>query len=277
MGTHRSRHNKGRKPFYKDHRRVAADLIARPMYPDMCGSGRNGWYSTRTWWSEVDRCKVEILCEADSDIEASADALGRAPSTIAWQARELGLTLPGQWAKIIAPKNKRPRIERTSPLAYPYIVKPRPEHADLLAINAIIPKSIPDDMRADMCQEIMVALLEGRTTIDVLKSRDKSAAYFMRKFYKDNYEDSGRALSFSPIDDDKRSYDEIASAIAAKEWHADQFYERGKAQTEFRRFTPAVQFEAAWNDQVRRRQIALDQIGQFLSHDEVAELLDAED
>ncbi len=276
MGTRRSRHNKGRKPFYKDHRAVARDLIARPMYPGLGQGQQNGWYNSRTWWQSVDVCKLEILCEADRHPEESADTLGRPPKALAWKARELGLVLPSDWAALIRPKYiRRPRAERTSPLAYPYIIKARPEHADLLAINAIIPAAIPDHMRADMCQEIMIAILEGRTSIDTLRAREGTATYYIKKFYRDNYENGGRAISFQDTDEDWNA-DAVASSIAAKEWHREQFTERTSHTDSLRTFTPPTQFEAAWQDQIGRHQLSLQELGQFLTREEVEELIDVE-
>lgn len=269
MGTRRSRHNKGRKPVYKDYRNVANNLLKWKKYG-------GSWLDKYTTWQDVDLFKLSVFCEAEVDVEAAADAIGRPPSSLCHRARDDHLILPQQWSRLITPKRKRKRVltEKTSQLAYPYITNVRPEHADLLTINALIPKSIPDNMRADMCQEIMLALLEGRTTIEALKSRDRSPAYFMRKFYKDNFEQSGHALSFN-VEDDERSYDEVASAVAAKEWHHGQVVERHRyvdAMTQT--FTPPTQFEAAWQDQVGRVTLNLHQMGQFLSRDEVEAMLD---
>ncbi len=266
MGTRRSKHNKGRKALYKDHRTVAMNLIARPL---------PGRYWTGCNWASSDELKLSILCEADADIEASADVLGRKPSAIAHRAKDTGLTLPRQWSQLILPKrSKREVISRPSgQLAYPYLGKAKPEHADILAINAIVPKALPEHVRADVCQEIMIAILEGRTTLEKLRSRKGSASYFIRRFYKNNYEDGGRALSFSI--EDNRSYDEIASSIAAKEWHHEQLVERHRFSDSIQIVTPPTQLEAVWRDQVGRFRLAKNEIGQFLSFEEAANLLEA--
>jgi hypothetical protein len=269
VGTHRSRHNKGRKPVYKDHRSVATHLIANPIYG-------GGWYNTRTWWTDTDKFKLDVLCEADSDIEASADALGRSPTSIAHRAKDFGLVLPQQWKRLITPRRaKQIRIrEQASLLSYPFVAKVRDEHADLMAVNAIIPSNISEDMRADMCQEIMVAILEGRTTIEALRAKKANSAYFIKKFYHDNYEAGGHAISFNATDDDWDS-DAVASSIAAKEWRRESYAEIGRYGDVARRtFTAPSQFEAAWKDQVGRVQLDMHQLGHFLSFDEVEEILD---
>lgn len=278
MGTRKCRHNKGRKPFYKDHRAVCAHLLSHPKYPGFAG-GRdgpsttgNGWYDTRTWWTGREQFALKILCEADAPIEGAADALGRKPTSIAHRARDWGITLPLEWARLLAPrKRKRSLIVPRANLSYPFIAKPRPEHADLLAINEIVPKALPDQMRADVCQEIMIAILEGRTTLDALRAQKASAAYYIKKFWRDNHEDAGYAISFQSTDDDWNS-DAVASSIAAKEWHAKQFADRSAANDTYRTFTPPVQFEAAWQDQVGRLQLKHQELGQFLNREEIEEL-----
>jgi hypothetical protein len=278
MGTHRSRHNKGRKPLYKEHRLVASKLIENAPYSKDAWYF-SSWYSNQNMtWTPTDEFKLEVLCESDSAAEQSADVLGRQPKTLAHRARDCGLTLPRQWAHLIAPKRKPRLIEVGAPaLAYPYLTTARPEHADLLEINSLVPACLGWDMRADICQEIMIAILEKRTTLEMLRARRGTASYFIRKFYKENFEDAGHALSFSTVDED-RSYDEIASSIAAKEWHRDQVHERTKyIEPMTQMFTRPVQFEAAWQDQIGRRQMNLASIGQFLSRDEVEELLEEAD
>lgn len=250
---------------------MASNILDHKRY------GEGFWMDSRTWWKDADVFALEVLCEADSNIEQSADALGRPPKSLAWKARDSGFILPSPWARLIAPKRAIKLRTRDPILAYPYITKPRPEHADLLEINSIIPKSIPDNMRADMCQEIMLAILEGRTTLDDLRSRSKNSAYFIRKFYHDNFEQAGQALSFSAVtaegDQDERSYDEIASSIAAKDWHHEQFADRTRYGDILKTFTAPDQIEAVWRDQVGRHRIKLSELGQFLSFEEVAEML----
>lgn len=235
---------------YTEHRVICARILAQKRYPDFSYK----WHNTNHNWSQADQLKLEILCEADADPDASADALGRKPSALVWRARELNITLPRQWVNLIRPK--RPIKLREPVASYPYIVKPRAEHIDLLAINAVIPDSIPDDMRADICQEIMVAILEGRTSINAIKSKSRSAQYFMRKFYRDNYEQGGHAIAFETVGeefDDRRSY-----------------------QAVYRNATQPNQIEATWLDQLGRYRLRASEAGQFLSHEEAVELLGGE-
>lgn len=269
MGTRRSQHNRGRKPFYKDHGATAKHILSHKRY----GAG---YYLDRgTWWRGEDVFALDVLCEADADIEGAADALGRPPKSVAWKARDLGLTLPREWARLLLPKGK----SRSGPRAllnYPYIQKLRPEHADIVAINNLIPKSVPDHMRSDMCQEIMLAILEGRTTLQRLQERSRSPQYFIKKFYKDNFEQGGFAISFNTAGNDED--DEIAArSIARKEWHYGEMVERHRHLDSFNAITPATQLEATWNDQVGRVRFDLNRAGMFLSHDEVEMMMSSDD
>lgn len=262
MGAHPSF-----KPVYKDHRLVAKHLISKPIYG-------GGWYNTRTWWTDLDKFKLSVLCEANSDVEASADAIGRSPTSIAHRARDFGMVVPKDWLRLITPK--RTAKLNTPAANYPFITKTRDEHADLLAVNNIIPKSISENMRADMCQEIMLAILEGRTTIAALEAKKANSAYFIKKFYHDNYEAGGHAISFSANDEGWNS-DDIASSIAAKEWRREEYATTGRYSDAARRtFTAPSQFEAAWKDQVIRAHLQSHELEQFLSFEEVEEMMEEE-
>lgn len=259
-----------KRAIHKSHFDIAKRLIERPRFLDGCR------YNTGTHWSPIDRFQLEVLCEAEIDIEAAADTLGRKETTLAHKASECLLPLPPQWARLIRPKKKAALRPATEPLmAYPYIAKAKPENADLRAINAVVPANIPEHMRADICQEIMLAVLEGRTTLEQLQQRGRGASYFIRKFWKENYEQAGHALSFSV--EDERSYDEAAASIAAKEWRHSQLVEQHRHVSSIMMpFSPPTQFEAAWRDQIGGVRMALDQMGHYLSHEEAEELLSDE-
>ena len=275
MGTRKSRHNKGRKPSYKDHRAVAEQLLKHPRATT--GNGEASWAWTRTWWSDIEKFKLNVLCEADSHVEGAADVLGRTPTSIAHYARDSGLTLPTQWSRLITPKRaSKIRVPKSPLLPYPFITKSRPEHADLIAINQIVPNSVPDHMRGDICQEIMLAILEGRTTLEALRAREGTATYYIKKFWHENYEAGGHAISFQDTKDDWNS-DHVASGLAAKEWARDRFQSEFGQSDAYKFYTPPTQFEAAYRDQVGKVTLRYHELGQFLSHEEVEELLDEGD
>lgn len=270
MGTRRSRHNKGRKPIYKDHGIVASHILSRQPYGGM-------WLNSRLNWQPIDLMKLDVLCEADAGAEQSADALGRGPTNLAHKARELGYTLPPEWARLIAPKRaKRPAVSRHELLAYPYIAKPTDAHADIMAVNALVPAGMPEHVRADVCQEIMIAIMEGRTTLEMLKAKRGSASYFIRKFYKDNYEQAGHAISFDAVSDEGMSTGEsVERRVASRDYTHEVLADRHRSMTPMRLFTAPTQFEAAWRDQVGRFRLSAHQLGHFMSQEEAEELLEA--
>ncbi len=190
--------------------------IDRPRY----SSGR--WLSTRTWWTDAERGALKLFASQSSDLEKAADALGRSPSSIAKYARDAGILLPADWKAVLRPGKARSQTDRYVPICYPYIRAERAEHHDIMEVNSLIPQGIAPHMRSDMCQEILLALLEKRVTMDELRGRKNNTTFFIKKFYRDNFEQSGHALSFdAPAGDDATFFD-IASSISAKEWYFEQ-------------------------------------------------------
>lgn len=164
----------------------AEALLARPRFFN------GGWLNTRLNWTDRDVRELRILCGASVSPEKAADAIGRSPSSIAWRARDAGLVLPAEWSKIIRPERKAASGLRIQ-LAYPYIIKKRDGHADLLAVNNIVPHGMPG--REDVCQEIMLAMWEGRITVEQLRANAANLRAFIRAFKAANYEASGYATS----------------------------------------------------------------------------------
>lgn len=137
-------------------RRVASSLqIAkdtartyRPTGSFLCACGRDskhqGWCSWRFQQSEGRR---------------------------AWHRKWCGLRIP----KI----PKGPRIE----YSYPYIMgAPNDDHELLLLVNGAVSKNIPPEARADICQDILVALLSGTVAKDQLTLAAKD---YTRRYWKD--------------------------------------------------------------------------------------------
>lgn len=248
-----------------------ADLPDRaPQAPLEIGRDRyydGALYSTRTWWTDQEKDAVRKFINRGNSPTEVAPALGRTARSIAWYARDLdGVKLPPLWSALIAPK--RIITDRRAPLAYPYIMTQRPEHADILALNDLVPRAYPEHMRADICQEMMMAVLEGTVTIDEIKANRTRSAWFLKKFWMANYEASGRAISFQNVDDGWNA-DSVESSIAAKEWHREQFAERTRFVDSVRTFSPPTQIEDVWANQIHRR---AERAG--ISFDEMADLLE---
>lgn len=274
MGTRRSKHNQGRKPMYKEHRRniqgtdrdlsaahegdrpepknatrsparirrtsaitQPAPSVAAPppievvSLPALLDRPRffNGFYlNSRLHWSRPDNVALKALTAAAADLEKSAAGLGRTPKILCNRARDTGLTLPDEWLECLYPgrterraARQRRKDEKERELArlrrwrepvihieYPYIREVRGEHADLLAINALVPAGIPHHLRADVCQELMLAVLEGKTSIANLKDDLALRKRLIRYYSQQNTMVTSYALSLdAPLGDDGSWYD----------------------------------------------------------------------
>lgn len=198
---------KPRRDIYKMLEAVAAtpvievvsvpSILVRPRYMDGLP------LASRLHWSRPDNVAMKALTEAAADLERSARGLGRTEKNLVNRARDTGLKLPEEWLECLYPgrlerqaARQRQRDAREKELsrrkianapminiAYPYIRSARGEHADLIAINALVPRGVPDHCRADICQELMLEVLEGKTTVAALQ-KDKSLLHKYLKYYQ---------------------------------------------------------------------------------------------
>lgn len=188
-------------------------LLSRPR----SWAGHYIW--TRTWWTRPEVVVLKALCEAKAPLEKSADGLGRTPTSIAHRASDTGLVLPAEWRDAII--KKRPSKLRLSDpqLQYPYIREVRGEHADLLQVNSLVPRGLPDHVRADVCQEIMLALWMKKITLDELRTDSLAVRSFIKGFRATNYEAGGFALSLdAPMHDGRSWYDVLPAPTADEEF-----------------------------------------------------------
>ena len=282
MGTRRSRHNQGRKPEYKDHRTgfssetiwdqprstaalTVEGILAKPAYE------KGLLLNQRLNWQESDAEKLRILCDANADVQKSSVALGRDAKSITYKARDMGITLPPSWS-LLLPKPKyiaRPREQHVN-IRYPFRIKVRDEHADLLAVNALVPKTIPDEMRGDICQEILLDIYQGKVNLATLQGANGKQLIreFLSRWRKANLERGGYGImSFDPRDDE-RSYDEIA---AARDWDWNQMNDaRSNWEAQSMRFTPATQEDEVYERELQREHHHLVRNGATHSFDETA-------
>lgn len=339
MGTHRSRHNKGRKPLYKEHRdRTDWKRDARPAGIYTSPAAWNEYLGHLATMSTIAASKLPGMPSRAAfakkrqhdvafDVRAAAVIAerslqansGRRPITAEqWNAFEgslrrmpvfQALALPGSPSESAVykrrasnddfrsimdaapngrlgfPKNypifRKGRTSIESAISYPYIVKARPEHADILEVNNLIPKTFSGDRRADICQEVLLALLEGRTTMEQLRARRDDASFFIKKFWRDNFEMSGYAVSLdAPVGD--QTYFEVASSIAAKDWSFATMNDRRSARDALAMFHPPTQVEDTFVGQVRRRWISMQEASlvsgdmrDMISFDEVYDLMES--
>lgn len=164
----------------------ATELLKRPRFWSGFNSGRD--------WAYQDEIYLQVLCIAGTSLEDAAQILGRPATAIAWRASDGGLRLPKAWRVVIASTRKRkPSSPRWVPMAYPFVSKRRTENAQLMEVNGLVAEYLPG--RADICQEIMLVLWEGKTTMVELRKQGAGLRSFVRQFYKTNYEASGYARS----------------------------------------------------------------------------------
>jgi hypothetical protein len=99
------------------------------------------------------------------------------------------------WRTYIGPvKNPRKIIDgrgglRGSPLVYPFLVHDggRPEHVLLRKVNAAIPRHFSPDLRADMCQDLIVGILCGDFSEDDLLLPAKEMTRKVLKMFPTKY------------------------------------------------------------------------------------------
>lgn len=106
-----------------------------------------------------------------------------------------------RWARWKAPALVHTTsLERRIVLAYPYLGAGTINNSDLLsAINALVPHTLPQDVRADVCQEMIVDVLSGILPL-------AEAAAKMRKYITRAYGDRYRAIS---LDAPMRGFDDL--------------------------------------------------------------------
>lgn len=191
-------------------------LLESPRY----GEGR--YYDFRTHWTRPDLVALKAFTQLRSNIEKCADALGRPPETLVDRAYKSHLPVPSAWLEFYPPamrsKAKAGNVKARQPLLhYPYIKQARGEHQDLLDVNALLPRSLPEHWRADACQEMMLYICEGRITVEDLRRSPKLVRQFIRKVARYNHEAGGYAISLDyPMKDGRSWYDVLPQSRGAE-------------------------------------------------------------
>lgn len=92
----------------------------------------------------------------------------------------------------------RPRELSPEMLAYPYVRgTPSPQHEMLLKVHGMIPSRITGDLRADLCQDLFVAILSGELTIENVPDAVRHYARQARKTAPDRW----KAISMTQLDE----------------------------------------------------------------------------
>jgi hypothetical protein len=103
--------------------------------------------------------------------------LGLGPSGLTPVDIETARAQCAPWRTSTHPEAGREKGERGAPIAcYPYVVHDhtKPEGHDLVdLVNKAVPRGLPENIRADVCQDLIVALLAGDLTKEQIGDRDR--------------------------------------------------------------------------------------------------------
>lgn len=160
-------------------------------------------------WKEEDIKKLYYLCSTNSSITKCADILGRNEAAIAKKACQLNLPIPISFWDYI-PKKKPQKKEKGAPrdrrsvLNYPFLIKVDPtKNSDLIEVNNLVSKVLDPDMRADICQEILLDVHQGKINIETLKKMPDIIKQYKSRWRKANLENGGYGLMYLQ-DEEKR-------------------------------------------------------------------------
>lgn len=250
-----------------------------PRYRSFDGSAM--WWK-RGFWNSIERNRLAVLAAHSINIETAANILGRAPTSLIHKALDLAITLPQGWKEVIPyilhPKNYYKPVEKRLAISYPFIIKPRAEHEELLAINSLVPKGLPDDMRGDVCQELMLEIYQGKLSIEALRGSKgwKIIKDALRKWRNDNWERAGYGvMQIDELDGDK-SYDEVASGMAMQDWDYEQMNDRRSAWDSqfYNRVGHACQVEDVYRREIMDEGYKLSRRGEVHRYKDVRAMMD---
>lgn len=162
--------------------REASGLLSQPRYVDGLV------LATRSWWTTQDKHDLAVLAAAKVTPEEAGRALGRSGTSVAWRAKDLlpFTIIPPSWRSIFAPPRltvpAQPRL-----FAYPYLPT-LAKNADASGarltsdVSALVSRAYPDFMRADVCQIVLLAILEGHTSLNDLRSSPEALRAFVKSY-----------------------------------------------------------------------------------------------
>lgn len=111
----------------------------------------------------------------------------------------------GTPAPVIRAKAKKTQKPRRD-FAYPFARAADPGNKLVLAVNELVPRNMAG--REDVCQTILLALVENTITLDQLRANRERIKPFIADFMKANYEARGHAVSIDePLKNGVRLHD----------------------------------------------------------------------
>jgi hypothetical protein len=130
-------------------------------------------WSTRRWRSGR---------RSMAEIHAAADARARLTDEQREQRRhERGLRRV---------ERERQRAVNATPMpeVWPFIpTAPASEHDLVMAVDEVVPKTLPEWLRQDICQDLILLVLEGDTTVDNLRDATPEAVRAVFRMYPGKY------------------------------------------------------------------------------------------
>lgn len=157
------------------------------------------------WMTEGGRCRTAVELSQRIDVTPKTAELMLSRLHAAFAAGSFFVSLKGE------KKANRPRCQLSvGQLSYPFVSNRRDNHSDLLSVNKLVPHGIPG--REDICQELMLALLDGQITLTEIRANPGIVRAFIRKFKNQNYESRGYALSLDEPMPDGRSWHNVLAS-----------------------------------------------------------------
>lgn len=165
---------------------ASGEIVIRPNIFKTSRFHGGLWLNHRTHWGGSDVMVLHAACDLGVDYEAAANTLGRPPHALAHKALGMRVRIPKSWRPLVYNyQKKEPRLN----LQYPYVVKPDSRHDDLIAVNRLVSQAIPG--REDVCQDVMLALWQSRTSLAELRTDPRALKSFIRAFRKASFERGG--------------------------------------------------------------------------------------
>lgn len=116
--------------------------------------------------------------------------------------------MPAPVIKTKAKEAPKPRRD----LAYPFARAADSGNQLVLEVNELVPRNMAG--REDVCQTILLAILEGRITLEQLRANKERIRPFITDFMKANYEARGYAVSIDePLKNGRSLHETLPSAV----------------------------------------------------------------
>lgn len=149
---------------------------------DVAKAGALRFFWSQLWESQALKQYPDLKEYIEDVCEASVYKAGKSRRSYGLLLSSEGARRPwrtDEWYAARAPK-KIPYQKLTE--FYPYIsVTPTEDHELLLAVDRIVPKGLNPDTRADVCQDMIVAILSGEVSLENMAGERPK---YMKQFFK---------------------------------------------------------------------------------------------